>query len=169
MRLRGTCVVLVIFSLVLFAMPTTYANAQEVDEYIETDEYAQVNKTFVTNMEYVLVFQLLGERHGLFTGYLVDGLPNGHGIFKSQSPEGIAWVYEGEFVNGHFNGEGVLQLENGDRQEGTFRNSVLRNGRTLRDGVWYDTIDGYTEGLPGPLDEFARWSWWVLLAVCRKM
>ena len=65
-----------------------------------------------------------GERQGSYTGTLVDGIPNGLGIFESVNDEGIQWTYEGEFVNGSFDGIGKTTWENGQMQEGTYSNGL---------------------------------------------
>lgn len=94
----------------------------------------------------------LGTRKGLYTGPLVDGLPHGTGTFESQNDEGVAWRYEGSFVNGQFQGNGTLAFVNGTKREGVFKNSLLNgygkqyydNGQLYYEGEWKnDEIHGY--------------------------
>lgn len=46
------------------------------------------------------------ERTGTYSGETVNGVPEGHGTFKTTNPAGNPWYYEGEFTNGAFNGQG---------------------------------------------------------------
>ncbi len=62
-----------------------------------------------------------GERTGIYSGDMVDGIPEGHGKFESENTEGTAWTYEGSFVAGVFEGEGKTVWENGLIQTGTYK------------------------------------------------
>lgn len=77
-----------------------------------------------------------GEREGIYTGTLVDGVPNGFGIFESVNDEGIQWTYEGEFVNGTFDGKGKTTWENGQLQVGTYSNGLW----TPTYGEWLESF-----------------------------
>lgn len=57
------------------------------------------------------------EYKGAFTGELKDGKPHGNGVFKTQASNGEKFTYTGGFKNGMFDGEAILQYENGKRQE----------------------------------------------------
>lgn len=49
-----------------------------------------------------------GDRSGIYTGEVNEqGVPNGKGKFTTQNAQGNPWVYEGDFKNGHFEGQGV--------------------------------------------------------------
>ena len=74
-----------------------------------------------------------GMRSGTFSGYLIDGVPNGHGVFSSASPLGAAWTYTGDFVDGVFHGYGETQWVSGQRRVGFFRNGEIYNGRSYDD------------------------------------
>lgn len=66
-----------------------------------------------------------GDRTGKYTGDLVDGIPNGHGKFTTTNDEGEKWTYEGEFKNGHFEGEGKTTWKSGQIEIGKYKNDVV--------------------------------------------
>lgn len=75
-------------------------------------------KTITLNLSF-------GDREGQYTGEMKNDLPHGTGKFKSTNSNGGSWVYEGEFVNGHFEGEGKTKFDNGTIEMGTYKNDVL--------------------------------------------
>lgn len=81
----------------------------------------------VTAYKLILNFSF-GTREGEYTGSLVNGLPNGKGVFKSKNTSGTGWSYSGEFVNGHFSGSGSTIWENGLKGEGIYANDYLTKG-----------------------------------------
>jgi len=84
-----------------------------------------------------------GERTGIYTGTLENGLPNGRGKFESVNSEGTAWYYEGDFVDGHFQGEGKCTWVSGEYiEEGFYKDDELFNGRYYSNGRWYDVTEG---------------------------
>jgi len=85
----------------------------------------------VSDYEIALVLSF-GSRSGRYTGTFESDLPNGNGAFEFTSPGGVEWLYEGEFVNGHFQGQGVLTSDSGEKQTGSFHNDRL-HGK----GTWY--------------------------------
>lgn len=67
-----------------------------------------------------------GDRIGTYTGDLnEDGLPDGQGKFISENAEGEKWTYEGEFKNGHFDGEGKTTWKSGSMEIGTYKDDVI--------------------------------------------
>lgn len=66
-----------------------------------------------------------GERSGIYTGDLVDGIPDGNGKFTTQNSDGEEWTYEGSFKSGHFEGEGKITWKNGFVEVGTFKDDVI--------------------------------------------
>jgi len=102
-------------AVILFAILPVYVSAQTVSDYEITLRLS------------------FGSRHGTFTGTLVDGLPHGEGVFEYLSPGRVWWRFEGEFVNGHFQGEGDFTSEQSHRQVGTFYNSRLHGEGRLYD------------------------------------
>ena len=80
--------------------------------------------TTVTDM--VVTIELpSGPRGGRYTGTVDNGLAHGKGKFVSQNSLGVAWYYEGEFVQGRIEGEGVTVWEDGQRKEGVYKNNLL--------------------------------------------
>lgn len=90
---------------------------------VEKDESA-VAET-VENLEIPLSLHF-GEKVGLYSGDLLNGLPHGMGKFTVTNPEGDPWFYEGEFREGHFYGMGKITWESGNVQEGEFMNDYIR-------------------------------------------
>lgn len=48
-------------------------------------------------------------RTGLYTGTLINGIPEGEGYFEAKNDAGEAWYYKGEFKDGTFNGQGEFR------------------------------------------------------------
>lgn len=68
-----------------------------------------------------------GEKTGIYNGEVnEEGLPDGNGTFTSKNSEGVEWVYTGQFVDGHFEGEGETTWENGDREAGVYHDDILQ-------------------------------------------
>lgn len=78
------------------------------------------------------------ERTGVYSGEVIDGIPNGHGEFKTQNPQGITWVYKGEFKDGTFNGSGSATWESDDyvNENGTYTDGLF----TPTDVEFYSTV-----------------------------
>lgn len=67
-----------------------------------------------------------GDRTGTYSGDLSEeGLPYGQGKFTSTNAEGEKWTYEGEFKNGHFEGEGKTTWKSGQIEIGTYKDDVI--------------------------------------------
>lgn len=67
-----------------------------------------------------------GDRTGTYSGDVNEkGLPHGQGRFTSEDEEGEKWTYEGEFKNGHFDGEGKTTWKNGTVEIGTYKDDVI--------------------------------------------
>ncbi len=66
-----------------------------------------------------------GQRTGTYEGDLQDGVPNGHGKFTTKNADGDGWYYEGEWKDGHFNGEGATVWDSGQVERGTYENDEL--------------------------------------------
>ncbi|MDL2214464.1 hypothetical protein LJB76_02755 [Clostridia bacterium OttesenSCG-928-O13] len=91
-------------------------------------------------------------REGVYTGEVLNGLPQGQGSFTTQSPEGEAWRYTGEWEAGHLEGEGEMSWgETGHSYVGAFSDDLCSgpgqqyfSGALLYDGVFED--DAITSG-----------------------
>lgn len=99
------------------------------------------NKKITLNLSY-------GERTGIYTGQIKNGLPNGEGAFYSTTEEGISWVYRGQWANGHCEGSGSTIWDSGQMELGDFTNDLLQgDGIALsKDEVLYK--DGFVNGQP---------------------
>lgn len=104
---------------------------------------------YVKNKNYTLEFPL-GNRVGVYTGYVINNIPNGQGIFYSKNPEGINWTMDGIWINGCMNGQGTFTLADGEKYIGEFKD-CSRDGQgtqTFTDGSKYigefknDVMDG---------------------------
>lgn len=67
-----------------------------------------------------------GQRSGEYTGEVNEnGRPDGHGSFTASNENGTAWTYEGDWINGHFNGPGKTVWATGSNESGTYANDYL--------------------------------------------
>jgi hypothetical protein len=87
------------------------------------------------NVEMTLDFSF-GQRAGLYTGTMKDGLPDGEGSFITENTEQQQWTYTGTWVAGHLEGQGASVWEDGWRDEGTYANDML-NGAGAE---YYDDV-----------------------------
>jgi hypothetical protein len=101
----------------------------------------------VSEMDLTLAFSF-GERTGVYTGDMVDGLPHGYGTFESRNAQGVGWVYEGGWEMGHLMGEGTTTFETGYKETGWYENDNLNGqGSLYQDDV--RTYDGeFTDNTP---------------------
>lgn len=68
------------------------------------------------------------ERIGEYEGEVLNGLPEGQGIFYSQNSKGNKYYYEGEWKNGLWNGQGKTVYENQENaptREGRWENCIF--------------------------------------------
>ncbi len=100
----------------------------------------------VSEAQVTLVFSF-GERTGTYTGETAGGLPHGQGTFESSNLEGVSWVYEGGWKQGHMCGEGATTFETGYAETGWYDNDYLsgqgtarQDGRILYEGAFTDSI-----------------------------
>ncbi len=66
-----------------------------------------------------------GTRTGRYCGEMKDDIPHGKGKFTSTNSDGGNWTYEGEFKNGHFDGEGKTTWESSSIQTGKYKNDII--------------------------------------------
>ena len=83
-------------------------------------------------------------RTGEYQGSVLDGVPLGDGVFKSQNSHGISYTYTGEFLNGLANGQGatVYDTEDKDKHAGTYTNGDFTP--TILEGVQVFGMDAKT-------------------------
>lgn len=87
-------------------------------------------KQTTSNLEVTIPFSF-GSRTGVYTGEIIDGMPDGYGCFRTTNPEGEAWVYIGEFSNCDMNGQGETFWSVGQYQSGIYKNGVLISGTEI--------------------------------------
>ena len=88
-----------------------------------------------------------GEETGTYSGEMVQGLPQGDGVFTVvPGDDKIAWTYDGKWEKGHFQGAGETTWEDGFVQEGNYQADLL-NGEGdeyLDNNLLYE--GNYTDG-----------------------
>jgi len=87
------------------------------------------NLTRVENVEVSLRVFTDTYRTGTYSGEVLDGVPHGEGVFTTYNAQGIRWTYTGGFVDGLFQGNGVMEWETGRREEGYYQYGYLFSGR----------------------------------------
>ncbi len=85
--------------------------------------------------EAMTLYLAFGERDGVYTGELQNGLPDGEGSFVTANSDGVSWTYQGEWINGHMNGSGQTLWEDGWSVQGTYVDDCITKGATYHDGV----------------------------------
>lgn len=82
----------------------------------------------VTEQEMTLDFSF-GELSGIYTGEVSEGLPDGSGTFTfKDTEEENGWYYEGNWRNGHFEGQGTTVWDDGSKETGEYAGDQL-NGQ----------------------------------------
>jgi len=137
------CAVICVISIVAL-LAITSCSGQEATQNVEHLENAE--RTLLIDNE---------PRTGVFTGYTLNGIPQGRGNFTSQNAEGVTWTYTGIFMSGLFGGNGIMEWETGERQVGEFRRGTLYNGSIYCEygTLVYAVIEGVffpQEILPSP-------------------
>ena len=69
-----------------------------------------------------------GDRSGTYTREVNEqGVLNGKGKFTTKNAQGNPWIYEGDFKNGHFEGQGrTIWSNDNEEQSGNYSNDSLR-------------------------------------------
>ena len=106
------------------------SNPQESSIQTESASVSSVEEQEITitwdTWDYSKAVIISITRTGTYTGELVDGVPNGKGIFTSTNDAGEPWSYTGDFKDGVFHGYGVASWENSDAFEaGKYVNGVF--------------------------------------------
>lgn len=122
--------------------------AQPVENTDGTDTVQPVESleenSYVDNKEMTIEFSF-GTKTGNYTGPLnKDGLPEGTGTFTSKNSDGDTWVYTGDFVNGHFDGEGEASWPSANYKEiGHYVNDVIQPIDSAQVSMVYQNPDEY--------------------------
>lgn len=107
----------------------------------------------VTQRSYELVVD--GQsRLGKYTGDMVNGVPEGYGIFATTNPNGFSWHYVGYWKNGLMDGQGGTYWEDGSLEIGEYEEGHFVFGYYNYDGVDFelfspDPTRSLTEEDPG--------------------
>ena len=89
----------------------------------ETDVISDFITEAQKNMDNAIEITLdctFGKMAGIYSGETKNGIPHGKGKFVSQNQNQSGWYYEGDFVEGHFEGTGKTVFQNGQIQQGTY-------------------------------------------------
>ena len=114
------------------AEPTPAEATEEAEATEAVSESPSMSE--VSEVELTLQFSF-GERTGVYSGEMADGLPHGQGTFSTQNEEGTAWVYEGGWREGHLYGEGTTTFETGYMEVGWYEDDNLNGqGSLYQDG-----------------------------------
>lgn len=87
-----------------------------------TENYKNVES--VENTDLSVIFNR-GKISGVYSGDVIDSVPNGIGKFEFVGDDGLGYIYNGEFKDGVIAGQGILIDENGKKYEGAFVNGEL--------------------------------------------
>ncbi len=66
-----------------------------------------------------------GKQEGTYTGDMSDDIPNGKGKFSAKEAKGESQTYEGDFKDGHFDGDRTITYSNGTKEIGTFKDDQI--------------------------------------------
>ena len=138
----------IIFSIVILSFLLSSCSVNK--DNITSEISAQA--TTVENMDFTLK-AFYGDRSGIYSGEVLNSIPNGQGTFTAKNTEGTSWTYTGDFKNGHFQGNGVTSWDTGEKQEGLYENDAFVNGKfyatngdfyhgifennMIKEGKWY--------------------------------
>lgn len=97
----------------------------------------------VTDMPYQISANY-GSRSGIYTGIIVNNIPNGTGAFKSKNTTGTEWTYNGSWVDGKMSGHGITVWDDGSKYEGEYSDNepsgqgkiYTEDGKLLYEGNW---------------------------------
>lgn len=92
-----------------------------VETNVDFTEQAQKNMENATEITLNCTF---GDMSGIYSGETKNGIPHGKGKFVSQNKNQSGWYYEGDFVDGHFEGTGQTVFQNGQIQQGNYEKDI---------------------------------------------
>ena len=64
-------------------------------------------------------------RTGLYSGQVINSIPNGYGVFVATNSQGVEWHYLGQWVNGEMCGQGGQYWDNGEARVGLYASNEL--------------------------------------------
>lgn len=100
---------------------TTNTTIQNDDtETTAISDFATEAQKNMENATEITLDCTFGEMTGMYSGETKNNIPHGKGKFVSQNQNQRGWYYEGDFVEGHFEGTGKTVFENGQIQQGSY-------------------------------------------------
>lgn len=99
------------------SIQNTESNTAPVEVVTDFTAEAQKNMEDATEVTLNCTF---GDMTGIYAGETKNGIPHGKGKFVSQNKNQSGWFYEGDFVDGHFEGTGKTVFQNGQIQQGAY-------------------------------------------------
>jgi len=115
------------------ATEATKTTSETTEASIDATEASAVES--VTDKAMTLTFDF-GDRTGTYTGDLLNGLPDGYGSFTSSDADGEEWIYEGNWADGHLDGQGTTTWATGYMETGEYKNDYLNGeGQKSSDGI----------------------------------
>lgn len=139
--MKSKCVVLLaILGVLMSGCSTGVTQAQYESVVAENESLSEeiANKQYTVDEEMTLKFSF-GDRKGVYTGSLKNGIPDGYGTFSSTTTEEKKWTYYGEWSDGHFNGNGISEWETGSKYLGDYSNDFMHGTGVYwyEDGTFY--------------------------------
>lgn len=144
---------------------TSYNTVPPATSYSSSDKSGYVSRRMTLHLSYK-------DANGYYEGQVnSQGLPDGRGRFTTTyTNDTNRWMYEGEFRNGHFEGQGrVTDLDDSKVwREGPFTNDELtgygkmgKNSRVLFEGYFQRDIPLEREySLPYPV-RYSNWEFYI--------
>ena len=83
-------------------------------------------------------------RIGKYTGDVIDGIPDGYGVFVTTNPSGFGWHYIGNWKNGLMHGDGGTYWEDGSIELGTYENGHFIFGYYSYEGAKLELYNAST-------------------------
>lgn len=113
------------------------APSDSIQDTESTEVASPQSENYVYQEKMDLSFSF-GDRSGIYTGEINStGLPDGVGSYSSVNSNGRKWVYYGKWINGHFDGIGTTEFEDGSYYTGLYENDVAHGTGIYNDGNGY--------------------------------
>ena len=72
---------------------------------------------------------------GNYTGEINNGVPDGYGIYETQTPDGTFCHYKGNWKSGIMDGDGAMYWDDGSLEIGQYDNGVFISGKYNYNGL----------------------------------
>jgi hypothetical protein len=107
--------IIIVFALIFVCLSVNGCSSKK-SQSTDIDYFYKENMTIAFDF---------GDREGVYTGSINDGLPDGYGAFESSSTDGTGWIYYGKWEDGHFSGKGITEWDNGTQHIGSYKNDKM--------------------------------------------